>query len=309
MTIPLGGGSSTSTNPNIFNTGSVSVADTTGSTYNVFSLPAHMGEQQIFLGYAPGHGKPNHGGGFANGLLGSDSNMSGNKAIDMYQQQSNQYSSVTDLMKQFADMARSDNPLQKKSWEYTQAQLQAMGKYGASKSINYGGWGSADENALQGAFSDYLASGAGSQMQTFAEFVEQQAKSGTANGLDQNQDPGSSGSQRAPITLTDPTEIASAGDQSAQSELGRALSPEEQAQLVGQEHGQEQAQYDAAGAGQTNTSADPSTIARQFAVEHNLPEYAAHQAESFMNLFANMFLTGSSARANTSVGDMAVGDK
>jgi hypothetical protein len=123
---------------------------------------------------------------------------------------------------------------------------------------------------------------------------------------------GASPQPRAPLSLTNTADLNQAGDNVSQQFLGHSQNAGQQTDFANSYHGQEQAAYDAAGVGDGPSYEQPATAAdaaREYVLQNNLPEYAQHQAESFMNVFANMFLSGNSARANTSLGDAAVGVK
>lgn len=218
-----------------------------------------------------------------------------------------------ELIQHFHDLANSTNPYTRKQWADVQTQLQAMNAYGTSTRINYGGWGTEDVTALDNALKGYLG-GSDTNMETFEEYMKAQAAQGAANGLDLNQPggPGSSANQRAPLSLTNSADLNATGDNVSQQYLGHSLDSGQQGQFVDSFHSQEQSAYDAGGVANGAAYEQPATAAdaaRQFVVDHNLPEYASHQAEGYMNAFANMFLSGNSSRANTTVGDVAVGGK
>jgi hypothetical protein len=140
-------------------------------------------------------------------------------------------------------------------------------------------------------------------MQTFEEYLKQQSAQGAQNLLDANQ-PGGPGSGKPKPILTNPALVNQAADQQGQQLLGHALQPGEQNAIVAQDHSAETA---ASNEGDVYLrSLTPQSIARQYILDNNLPEYAQHQVEGFMNTFANMFLTGASGRANTTLGDAAV---
>jgi hypothetical protein len=171
-----------------------------------------------------------------------------------------------------------------------------------------------DETALKKAVEGYLGGAGGtgatasssfSSMQTFEEYLKQQSAQGAANLLDGNQPggPGSTGGKPKPI-LTNPDLVNQASDQQGQQLLGHALQSGELGAIVNQDHAEETT---ASNEGDVYLrSVTPQSVARTYILNNNLPEYAQHQVESYMNTFANMFLTGASSRANTSVGDAAV---
>jgi hypothetical protein len=142
-------------------------------------------------------------------------------------------------------------------------------------------------------------------MQTFEEYLKQQSAQGAANLLDGNQPggPGSTGGKPKPI-LTNPDQINQKADAQSAQLLGRSLQPGDLSAIVSQDHAEETT---ASNAGDVlMRSVTPDSVARQYILNNDLPEYAQHQVESYMNTFANMFLSGASSRANTSVGDAAV---
>jgi hypothetical protein len=103
---------------------------------------------------------------------------------------------------------------------------------------------------------------------------------------------------------TSAVDINAAGDQTSQQMLGQSMDPSQQGALVSDVQGQQQQAFLSGDVYQRSIT--PAAVAREFVVNNNLPEYTAHQAESYMNTFANMFLNGASSRANTSLGDVAV---
>ena len=270
------------------------------STYDPFGLPAGMGDQRIYVGYLPQE---------TYGSKSTKRGPNGDLPIPTVAGPiADQTVSVQDLIKHFHDMATSGNQYTRTLWAQTQMQLQAMNAYGASSRINYGAWSDDDNGALAKALTGYLQGGDVSKLQTFEEYLSQQAAQGAANGLDGNQKGGPGGSQRAPLQLTNDADLNQAGDNVSQQFLGHAMNSGQQSQFSGQYHGDEQAAYDAAaGSNDYQAPASAADAARQFVLQNNLPEYASHQAESFMNVFANMFLSGQSTRANTTLGDAAVG--
>jgi hypothetical protein len=87
--------------------------------------------------------------------------------------------------------------------------------------------------------------------------------------------------------------------------LGHSMDNTDQNSLISQVQGEQQAAFNQGDV--YSRSVTPQAVAREFVLQNNLPEYTQHQAESYMNVFANMFLGGQSSRAQTSVGDAAVG--
>lgn len=176
--------------------------------------------------------------------------------------------------------------------------------------VGFGRWNSKTKDALVGAngalsnFIELYKSGA-TQM-TFSEWLGQQAK---LAAQDPNSPGAGGGVSTPPLQLTDPNYIQQQGNQVADQFLGHAMSGQDTSGLVSAIHGNEQDVYNAQRAGQGGTvvNKDPAAEARAFVVQNDLPEYAAHQAEGYLNVFANMFLGGQSARANTSLGDIAIG--
>lgn len=180
--------------------------------------------------------------------------------------------------------------------------------------VGFGRWNAKTKDALVGSdgaltnFIELYQSGATAGM-TFGEWLGQQAK---LAAQDPNS-PGNGGTAAAvpPLQLTDPASIQEQGNSVSDQFLGHAMSAADAAGLVGDIHGNEQDVYDAQRAGQGGSvvSKDPAAQARAFVIQNDLPEYAAHQAEGYMNAFAGMFLGGQSARAQTSLGDVAVGTR
>lgn len=273
------------------------------SSYDPFGFPVNLGSQEIYVGYLPGSSVQRSN----RGRISDDTNGPGTTGTDVQ----NQTVTVDDLLKHFHDLATSDNPYSRQAWAQVQQQLQAMNAYGSSARINYGGFNMEDEKALKSAVEGYLGgvttNGAPpTNMQTFEEYLTQQSAQGAANNLDANQPggPGGAGKSASLRPLSNPAVVNQAGDQTAEGFLGRAMNPTEQAGLLADVHGQEDA---ALASGDVYLrSVTPQSVAREYILQNNLPEYAQHQAESYMNAFANMFLTGASQRANTSLGDAAV---
>lgn len=306
LTLPT----TTSSTPSTTSTPSGVWAATTASTAvpdsgtDIFGLPSNMKDERIYVGYIPPT-PPRKGtrivGGEKLPAINSGSTDVNNSTVTAH-----------DLIQHFHDLANSTNPYTRKQWADVQMQLQAMNAYGTDTRINYGGWNGQDVTALDNALKGYLG-GSDTDMTTFEEYLAKQAAQGAANQLDMNQ-PGApgTGTQRAPLSLTNSADLNAAGDTAGQQLLGHSLDPSQQGQFTDSFHSQEQAAYDAAGAGDGAAyQAQPTAAnaARQFVVDHNLPAYASHQAEGFMNAFANMFLHANSARANTTLGDVAVGGK
>lgn len=293
------------TPPSVFNpTAVTSTAVGADTTYDPFGLPSGMGTQRVYVGYTEPTQQYTAGRQVdAKGDMTGIAHTSGGVE--------NSTVTVDDLIKHFHDLATSSNPYTRQTWAQVQQQLQAMNAYGTSTRINFGAWGDDDKNALAKAIQGYMQGG-DTNVQTFEEYVSQTAAQGTANGLDGNQagaPGGSGGSQRAPLQMANSADLNEALDNTSQQFLGRADDAQTGA-FTGQEHAQEQQAYDAAGNANGAAYEGPASAqdaARQFILQNNLPEYAAHQAEGFMNVFANMFLTGASQRANTTLGDAAVG--
>jgi hypothetical protein len=87
--------------------------------------------------------------------------------------------------------------------------------------------------------------------------------------------------------------------------LGQSMSNSDQNSLISQVTGEQQQAFNQGDV--YMRSVTPAAVAREFVLQNNLPEYTQHQAEGYMNAFANMFLSGASQRANTTVSDAAVG--
>lgn len=219
--------------------------------------------------------------------------------------------STDDYLKMLARLSQT-NPSE---FMKIQQGLYNSGFYGnvSPGEVGFGRWNAKTKDALIGAngalnnFIELYKSGA-TQM-TFNEWLDQQAKLAS-------QDPnspgnGGGGSSTPPLQLTDPNYIAQQGDQVADQFLGHSMSGSDTNQLVNSIHSNETDIYNAqrAGRGGSLVNADPAAEARAFVIQNDLPEYTAHQAEGYMNIFANMFLGGQSARAQTSLGDIAVGTR
>lgn len=286
-------GSAPATTPGVFDPNAQTSVGVGGTqTYDPLGLPTGMGEQRIHVGYIPPMQKPiklrrSHT------VIGNEGEI-GTTSID-------------ELIKHYHDIATSGNQYSRAQWAKTQEQLAAMQAYNTKK-INFGAWNNDDKNAIITALQGYMAGGDTSKLQTFEEYVAKTAAQAAANGLDQPAPP----PPRAPLQMTNTADLNAGADTQSQQELGRAMSAGDQATFADVYHEQEQSAYDASGVGNGAAYQGAATVAdaaRQFVLDHNLPEYAQHQAESYMNVFANMFLTGSHARAHTSLGDAAVGGK
>lgn len=216
--------------------------------------------------------------------------------------------STDDYLKMLARLSQT-NPS-----EYMQIQqgLYNSGFYGnvSPAEVGFGRWNSKTKDALvgtDGALSNFIELyKSGATQMTFSEWLDQQAK---LAAQDPNS-PGNGGTGRSvsPLQLTDPAYLQEQGNQVSDQFLGHAMSDTDQQSLVNDIHGNEQDVYNAQQAGQGGTvvNKDPAAQARALVLQNDLPEYAAHQAEGYLNVFANMFLGGQSARAQTSLGDVAV---
>jgi hypothetical protein len=199
--------------------------------------------------------------------------------------------------------------------------LYARGLYGAINAKDLDprrtAVGTADFKALGEAIKGYYIylnakqkaapNGGGENTVTFNQWLAPKDASGNPTYVGPA---GPGGTPRAPLSLTNQADITAAGDSQSRQMLGHAMDASGQGALVDQYHGQEQSAYDAAGVANGDAYAQPASVqaaARDWVLQNNLPEYAQHQAESFMNAFANMFLSGQSSRAQTSLGDAAVG--
>jgi hypothetical protein len=228
-------------------------------------------------------------------------------------------STTDDYLKNLMKLSQSDPS----KFAAIQQGLYNSGFYGsvAPGDVGFGRWSQKTQDALlgpNGALTNFLQLHAnGATAKTFDEWLGQEADLASKDPNSPGNKPGSGGAAlRAPITYTDPSTLDNAGNTESSQFLGHAMDAGQQGQFVSQFQGNEKAQYDAQGqaitgkAGDTGTATrqqNPADAAKQFVVDNNLPEYAAHQAEGFMNVFANMFLSGNSSRAQTSLGDVAVG--
>jgi hypothetical protein len=265
-------------------------------TYDALGLPSNLGQQRIYVGYLPpqynqtaGHRRQN---GDEAGVAYTDGGIA------------NQTVSVDDLLNHFADQAKAPNAYSRATWAQVQQQLQAINAYGSSARINYGAWGPDDAAALKKAANAYLQGTDAGKLETFEEYLSQAAAQGAANNLDANQ-PGGPGTGKSKAVLTNPALISQQADAMSQQFLGHGMDAQATGNVVGDVQGQEQAASDAGDI--YMRSVTPQSVAREYILQNNMPEYAQHQAESYMNVFANMFLSGNSARGNTTLGDAAVG--
>jgi hypothetical protein len=268
-------------------------------TYDALGLPSNLGKQRIYVGYLGPRADPN------DNMPGADRNKTA------FSDTTNQTVSVDDLLNHFADQAKAPNAYSRRLWAQVQQQLQASNFYGTSTRVNYGAWGPDDAGALKKAANAYLQGTDQGKLETFEEYLKDAAAQGAANNLDANQPGGpGTGTKRAPLSLTNTADLNQAGDNVSQQFLGHAQSAGQQTDFANSYHGQEQSAYDAAGQANGAAYEQPATAAdaaRQYVLQNNMPEYAQHQAEGFINAFANMFLSGNSSRANTTLGDAAVG--
>jgi hypothetical protein len=177
--------------------------------------------------------------------------------------------------------------------------------------VGFGRWNAATKDALigkDGALTNFIElykSGATPGV-TFNDWLDQQA---AIAKNDPNSPGNGGGTARVGTSLTDPALITQQGNSVSDQMLGHSLDQSDQTGLINDVQGSEIASQDAQKTGADYTLKDPAAQARNFVVQNNLPEYAAHQAEGYMNVFANMFLNGASSRANTTIGDVAVGTK
>lgn len=202
--------------------------------------------------------------------------------------------------------------------QYMQIQqgLFNSGFYGSTAKpadVGFGRWNAATKDALigkDGALTNFIElykSGA-TPGQTFSEWLDKQS---AISKSDPNSpgNGGGSGSVTPGASLTDPALISQQGNSVSDQFLGHAMDQGDTNGLVNAVQGSEISSQAAQQSGANYTLKDPAAQARDFVVQNNLPEYAAHQAEGYMNVFANMFLGGASARANTTLGDVAIGNK
>lgn len=240
----------------------------------------------------------------------SDANGPGGHATFDRKQVTNLDTTTTDDYLQMLAKLSQTNPS-----EFMQIQqgLYNSGFYGnvSPAVVGFGRWNSKTKDALIGAdgaltnFIELYKTGA-TQM-TFSEWLDQQAKISAADPNSPGSGGGGSLAYRFPFT--DPALTAQYGDQQSEQLLGHSLDQGDQAALYGDIHQNEVDQFNAMQSGQAHTAKDPAAQARLFVVNNNLPEYAAHQAEGYMNAFANMFLSGQSSRAQTTLGDVAVANQ
>lgn len=170
-----------------------------------------------------------------------------------------------------------------------------------------------DYEALTGALQQYFREqgnnpGVNPNPMTFSEFLDAKKTVGNQNGYPGASAPGGAGgagSSGPTFKGTSPQDIQMQGDQESQSLTGHAMSPGDSQSLVGDVTGQQRAAFNQGDI--YLRSVTPQSVARQYILQNNLPDYSQHQVESYMNVFANMFLSGSSSRANTSIGDAAIG--
>lgn len=193
--------------------------------------------------------------------------------------------------------------------------LYAAGYYGSATpaEIGLGRWNQRTKDALvgaDGALTNFIeVSKAGGTVDVFGEWLQKQSKL----AADDPNSPGNQASKapyKPPLTLTDPSTLDAASDQAASGLLGHSLDASQQGKFVSEFQNNEQQQYDAqgpTGTGVATNNQNPDALAREFVARNNLPEYAQHQALGYMNVFANMFLHGDSSRAQTGIGNIAVG--
>jgi hypothetical protein len=217
----------------------------------------------------------------------------------------NQYTTTDDYWKQLLLLQQQDP----QAFIALQQGLYDAGYYGNVKptDVRFGIASQKTKDALfgaDGAITHYLeAAQGGATVDNFGDWMQKQVDAAKQDPYSIGNGAGSSGGAMKPV-LSNPALIDQQGNAVAQGELGRSLSNTEQNGLIGQVQSDETA---ASNAGDIYMrSVTPSSVARQYILQNNLPEYAQHQAESYMNAFANMFLSGQNQRANTAVGDAAV---
>lgn len=194
-----------------------------------------------------------------------------------------------------------------------QSELDQAGFYTQSNGPMLGGGRATDFQALTSALEQYFREQGtdpnNPNPTSFFEFLQNHKVVGNQNGFPGANSPGGgSGSSATPKTFnpSSPDVISQQGDAMAQQELGHSLNQTQTNQLIGQVQGQEANAYNQGDFYLRGVT--PASLARDFIVQNNLPEYTQHQAEGYMNALLNMFLSGNSSRANTTVGDVAVGD-
>lgn len=217
----------------------------------------------------------------------------------------NRYTTTDDYWKQLLQLQQTDPA----AFVSLQQGLYDAGYYGNVKptDVRFGIASQKTKDALfgaDGAITHYLeASNSGATVDNFGDWMQKQVDAAKHDPYSIGNGGGASGSATKPV-LDNPALIDQQGNAVAQNELGRSFDNTEQSGLVSQVQADETA---ASNAGDVYMrSVTPASVARQYVVDNNLPEYTAHQAEGFINTFANMFLSGASSRANTGVGDIAV---
>ena len=270
---------------------------------DIFGL-GDLSGQNIFLGTAP-TGPANAAAGDTKREMQRGGGYTGVSGMDTGSGVADQGTTTDDYWKQLLLLQQTDP----QAFISLQQGLYDAGYYGNVKptDVRFGIASQKTKDALfgaDGAVRHYLeASQSGATVDTFGDWMQKQVDAAKQDPYSIGNGAGASGGALKPV-LDNPALIDQQGNAVAQGELGRSLSNTEQTGLVGQVQSAETA---ASNAGDVYMrSVTPSSIARQFILQNNLPEYAQHQAESYMNAFANMFLSGQNQRANTSVGDAAV---
>ena len=191
-----------------------------------------------------------------------------------------------------------------------QQNLYAAGYYGnvTPTEVSFGRWTQKTKDALvgaNGALTDYIDMvKGGTTTDMWSDWLNKQVAAAKADPYSIGNGAGKSPSSSNGFKATSPQDIVMQGDAESQQLLGQSMDGQDQGSLVSAVQGQQQAAFNAGDVYQRSVT--PQAVARQYILQNNLPEYTQHQAEGYMNAFANMFLSGQSARANTTVGDAAV---
>lgn len=172
-------------------------------------------------------------------------------------------------------------------------------------SVGFGRWNAATKDALvgkNGAISNYIEMyRAGSTVDTFNDWMAKQAAAAKQDPYS----PGNAGGSGSGFKGTSPADIQMQADAQSSQMLGHAMGASDSQGVVSDTLAQQQQAFNQGDV--YMRSVTPQSVAREYILQNNLPEYAQHQAESYMNVFANMFLSGNSSRAQTSLGDAAIG--
>lgn len=178
------------------------------------------------------------------------------------------------FMQRFANWSISD----KSQFIDMQNRLFKAGFYGSHQPAK-GAFTVADQQAMMTALSGYVSivNNGTSNGITFDQYLASVIAGGGLNG-------GGGGPTRAPLQLTDPTQLEGALQQASQSALGRDLSKSELSHFVAAFHGLERNAYNQAGAGHTVTPPDISGQAKNAVDTRHAAEEGQRLQATYMDV-------------------------